>query len=230
MKVVKSIAMDYAPEGSARGYQFGAPNGDFSSTELTTIWENAFPKGRNWSSYVQSRSVKTFPLGQFVAISNTTVTEQMDSHGRGGIRRVHVDVITAKSYDKWLQKQWQELPQDVTDKVNQKVQSLKFDLEYFFRTYSASKHASKQIAFVHPFVSPEQWQLVEALVFKVSQATSGFGGFLNRRTAPTFFTTLALQPQQESRHVAIPSQCLKELAGKKSSPLKKFSYWHLSEY
>lgn len=225
MNIVKSIAMGYSPAGSARGYQFESENGDFSPAELTTIWENAFPKGRNWSRYVQSRSVKTFPLGQFIAISTMTVTDQIDSHGRGGIRNVQVDVITAKNYKTWLQRQWQELPQDVTDKVSQKVQSLKFDLEYFFRSYPASK----QIVFVHPYVSPEQWRFVEALVFKVSQTPSGFGGLLNRRAKPTFLTTLALHPQQESRHIAIPSQCLQELTAKKSSSLKKASYWHLSE-
>lgn len=217
--------MRYQPDGAERGYQFESATGKFSEAELTTIWENAFPKGRDWSSYVHSRSFKAFPLGKQTAVSTTTVTEQQDSHGRGGIRRVDVEVMTGKVYQAWLRQRWQTFPQDVTERVNQKVESLRFDLEYFFRSYPAKK----QIAFVHPFVSPEDWRYVEALIFRISQAQGGFlrqGGFLQRRGKPIFFTTLALQSQHESRHVAIPAQSLKKLKRKSSSPTWR-AYWHI---
>lgn len=220
MKIVKSISMRYQPDGSDRGYHFESPVGKFSSDELTTIWENAFPKGRDWSSYIHSRSYKAFALGRQIAVSTTTVTEQQDSHGRGGIRRVDVEVMTRKVYDAWLRQRLQDLPQDVTARVDQKVESLKFDLEYFFRSYPANK----QIAFVHPFVSPEDWLYVEALLFKLSQSQAGF---LRRRKKPLFFTTLALQSQHESRHVAIPTQCLKKLNRKKAARPTWRAYWHI---
>lgn len=226
MKPVKSISMRYVPDGSERGYQFESPVGKFSETELTTIWENAFAKGRGWSDYVHSRSLKAFPLGKQIAVSTTTVTDQQDSHGRVGIRRVDVDVMSAKGYQAWLRRRWQEFPKDVTERVNLLVDSLKFDLEYFFRSYPARK----QIAFVHPFVSPEEWLYVEALIFKLSQAQGGFlrqGGFLQRRGKPLFFTTLALQSPHESRHVAIPAQCLKKLNRKGSASPTWRAYWHI---
>lgn len=226
MKPVKSISMGYVPDGSERGYQFESPVGKFSKTELTTIWENAFAKGRGWSDYVHSRSFKAFPLGRQIAVSTTTVTDQQDSHGRVGIRRVDVDVMTTKGYRSWLQRRWQEFPKDVTERVDQKVESLMFDLEYFFRSYPANK----QIAFVHPFISPEDWQYVEALLFKISQSQGGFlrqGGFLLRHRKPLLFTTLALQSQHESRHVAIPAQCLKKLNRKGSASPTRRAYWHI---
>ena len=196
---MSQLVIDYGLEGHQRGYNFSTPTNGFSDEDLKQIWRSAMPRGQGWSQYVGARSLKSFQLGRAVVVCETEVTDQHDEHGRGGIRRTVIDLLTYREYVAFLQQRLESLPGPVRARLDN-LPSFSQRLAIANKAMPTPRRKS-QLVLLAPYSGPEQWRWVEGLVIKLALTPVGP---MRRWGKVIPFTTLALSAHDESSLVALP--------------------------
>ncbi len=197
---MRQLVIEYVLEGHQRGYSFTSSTQGYTDAELKLIWRSAMPRGQGWSQYAGARSLKCFQLEsqRRMVICETTVTDMRDENGRSGIRRTLVDVMPFADYGTYLEQRLHTLPENVRARV-EKLPSLGQRLAIH---NSLLTHKKNQLVLLHPYRNPHDWQVAEALVIKLAlnplASMRGWGPVIA-------FTTLALNPSEESPLVALPA-------------------------
>jgi hypothetical protein len=154
--------------------------------------------------YRGARSLKAFTLenGQ-VVLSEITVTEQQDEHGRRGIRRAVIHVAPAPECLELLQSRLNAYPDEIQASIEKKP-----TLGQWKKLVDESLpklRRDAQVVLARPYTSAQDWQIVEAFMLKVVTVRA----LPMKRWGKVIpFTTLALDYRDESKVVALPSQHL----------------------
>jgi hypothetical protein len=191
------LVIEYVFEGHRRGYNFTSPTAAFDEETLRAIWRKAMPRGHGWGApqYTGARSIKAFPLpGGQMAVSEVTVTGEQDENGRRGIRRALVDVMRPAVYNHHLTSRLAGYSED--------VRAAAADLYERSRRSMPRLKRDTPLVVSFPFTTGNAWQVVEALVLMLAAAPTGS---LRGGPHPLTFTTLALDPHDGSKIVALPA-------------------------
>jgi hypothetical protein len=194
------LVLEYVLEGHQRGYNFTAGTSGYSDDELKWIWRRAMPRGQGWSRYIGARSLKCFPLEEQrrVVVCDVIVTAQQDEHGRSGIRRAEIEILPETEYAAYLEQRLRSL----SGSARARLERLPTFGQRLALTNALLSRKQEQLALLHPFRQPEDWQVIEGLVMKL--ALNPLGPMRNwGRVIP--FTTLALSAQDETLLVALPT-------------------------
>lgn len=200
---MRQLVIEYVLEGHQRGYNYTSPTSGFNDDTLKTVWRTAMPRGQGWGAevYRGARSLKSFrlPDGR-MALADVVVTGQRDESGRAGIRRAVVDVMLPGEYLDRLKALLRQYPQDVRAIVERKP--------WMGRRIPKVKGDS-QVLLSHPYTSPNDWQVVEALVLEAAREALDHAWMGGRFIS---FTTLALAYQDETQLVVLPEKRAVELS------------------
>lgn len=197
------LVIAYVLEGvsQGRGYQFVTPTDHLGEEVVRHIWRHAMPRGNGWSGYVGAAALKGFPVpGGRWALSRVTVTDEADEHGRRGIRRAEITLHPARLYPEQLRHAYETLSASVQDDA-------RFELAQWRRLNRLAKlprHASRQLLLTHPYSTPADWRLMEAIILRLAYDPPAH--LLAQAGRPLAFTTLALSPADEAPLVGVPSQ------------------------
>jgi hypothetical protein len=194
------LVIEYVFEGHQRGYNFTSSTQGYRDEDLKTIWRSAMPRGQGWGEYVGARSLKAFPLDQAVVVAETEVTDQRDEHGRGGIRRTVIDLMSQNEYWVYLQARLRMLPGHVQAHLERLPSfSQRLAINSKIMPQPRRRH---QLVLLAAYGGPEQWQLLEGLVVKLALSPIGP---MRRWGRVIPLTTLALSAHDESALVALPA-------------------------
>lgn len=207
---MQKLVIDYLLDGDKRGYNFVTPTDRIAPATVREVWRYAMPRGQGWGApqYQNARSFKCIPLESGrVAFSEVIVTDKTDEMGRQGIRRAEISIIRAQEYREFVQSLWERLPENSRAQADDK-----FGFGLWRRVVDRALPRMKgeaQVILAYPYTTPEDWQVMEAVVFKLAMAgrirlMTGFG-----KVNP--FTTLALDYHEESRIVAVPLEAAQSL-------------------
>lgn len=200
---MRQLVIEYVLEGHQRGYNYTSPTSGFNDDTLKTVWRTAMPRGQGWGAevYRGARSLKSFrlPDGR-MALADVVVTGQRDESGRAGIRRAVVDVMPQGEYLDRLKALLRQYPPDVRAIVERKP--------WIGRRIPKVKGDS-QVLLSHPYTSPNDWQVVEALVLEAAREALDHAWMGGRFIS---FTTLALAYQDETQLVVLPEKRAVELS------------------
>jgi hypothetical protein len=203
---MSALTIEYQLDTKQPGYAFSTPTNDYADPVLKAVWRQAMPRGNGWRSaaYIGARTLKCFPVSdEIVALSTTTVTDQVDEQGRSGIRRAEIDFIRTQDIVYTLKLLLSTYPDSVQSAAHQA-----FNMATWARIVEGAlpklSRRQSQIAFTHPYTGPDTWQMIEAVVLNLAsawplRALPGWGKFFS-------FTTLALTNEDESRIVAVPRE------------------------
>jgi hypothetical protein len=205
---MEPLVVEYVLEGHRRGYNFTSPTRGIDDASLKTIWRHAIPRGQGWGAdvYRGARSLKAFTLenGQ-VGLSEITVTEQQDEHGRRGIRRAVIHVASAPECLEHLQARLNAYPDEIQARIEKKP-----TLGQWKKLVDESLpklRRDAQVVLARPYTSAQDWQIVEAFMLKVVTVRA----LPMKRWGKVIpFTTLALDYRDESKVVALPDQHVHE--------------------
>ncbi len=200
---MQTLTLEYVLDGSRPGYQFTTPTNGIGEAALKTIWRHAMPRGQGWGQFVGARSLKCFSLddGRQVAFSEVTVTDQADESGRRGIRRAEIMLLDAEACPAVLTLRLVTLPEAVRDAANSLLTFWRWK-RILDRAVPKMRRKHGQIVLAYPYISPEEWRVVEAAVLTIvtSRRLRALGG----GPCACSLTTLALDHRDESALVAIP--------------------------
>jgi hypothetical protein len=198
---MQPLILEYVFEGHQRGYNFTSPTHGYSDAILKAIWRSAMPRGQGWAAYDGAHALKTFVLDDGrVAVSDVVVTGERDESGRGGIRRAEIRVMYPGAYGEYLKDRLSRYPAAVQAAVARRP-SLTQRAQLLDRSLPRLR-GSAQIVLAHPYTTPENWQVVEALVIKLALSPLLL---LGRLAQIVPFTTLALDARDEQELVALPA-------------------------
>ena len=198
------LVIEYVFEGHERGYNFTSPTRGYDDATLKAVWRQAMPRGQGWgaAAYGGARMLKCFPLDERrVALAEVTVTDLQDEHGRRGIRRAEVEVLSVEAAVERLKARLTGYPSEVQANIDGRP-----TLRQWWHIVADALPGLKrdsQVILARPYAGPTDWMLVEAFVLKVALSRLIP---LRRRGKITPFTTLALDYRDESRLVAVPAQ------------------------
>lgn len=210
------LVIEYVLDSKRPGYNYTSPTAGYTDGTLKEIWRGTMPRGQGWRGYIGARSMKCFPIDgeRRVAISDVTVTDQSDEHGRRGIRHAAVTVLDTGQFLEYLALRLAMLPETAQAQAAKYLTWLRWKRIIDRATPKMRKNS--QIVFAAPFTTADDWQTMEALVLTVATAipTRMVKGW------PSVFTltTLALDHREEARIVAIPEAKAKTL--KKLKPIR----------
>jgi hypothetical protein len=198
---MRRLVIDYALAGTHPGYRFRPPTNGVDRATLDAVWRGAMPRGQGWGAeaLAGARSLKAFPVdGRTMALSTVVVTDQQDELGRRGIRRAEIDLILAGEYPARLAERIGALSPAAVDAAGGRLGGYVWQ-RVLDRVLLRGR---RQVVLAHPYRSPEDWQIVEALILRLvtSPGIRVFEGW-----GPlTPFTTLALGRGDEGRVVGMP--------------------------
>lgn len=215
---MRTLTIEYLLEGKRRGYTLTSPTDGLDAEIVKTIWRNAMPRGKKWAdaAYENAHSLKSFALenGQF-ALCEVNSTDQVDEVGRRGIRRAEIHLLNVGEYADYLAHKLASLPPQVVAEAERKLHSR--DWELLFKKHRDSQHPRTLmkpqtiLAYDYAPSAPNGWQFVEACVLllvtrktiltNLIEITPKINPFADKALS---FTTLALDPHEEGRIVAIP--------------------------
>ncbi len=191
---MNKLVIEYVLEGARRGYNFTSSTDGLSDEVLKAIWRFAMPRGTGWSAYIGARSIKAFILpDEQVAISEVTVTNQVDETGRTGIRRAEVQLLPPNAFARYLQTQWTSYPPSVTAIARERCTTLVRKLPRI--------KADTSLILTYPYQSAQQWQVIEAAMMYLMLEPPRSWKKLN---PPFPFTTLTLDSRAENPLIAMP--------------------------
>jgi hypothetical protein len=196
---MQPLVIEYSFEGHQRGYNYSSPTHGYSDEELKAIWRQAMPRGQGWSDFVGATSLKCFALDRSVAVCETEITALRDEHGRGGIRRTVIEILSQADYRDWLQARLDDLPDPIGLSL-QRLPTLRQRMAIANKTLPGPRR-EQQLVVTAGYESPESWRLVEGLLLKLALDPVGP---MKRWDRLIPFTTLALSHQGESALVALP--------------------------
>jgi hypothetical protein len=197
------LVIEYLTDGPRRGYTYTSPTAAYAESTLKEIWRSAMPRGQGWGdeSMVGARSIKCFPLEDGrAALADVAVTAQADEHGRRGIRRAQIEVLSARDWTPHVQARLDAYPDVVRSAAAER-------LGFCRRTDIIAKtlprfHRDPRLVLLHPYTGPRRWQIMEAFVLMLALEPVG----LMRRWGTMIpFNTLALDYREECRMVALPN-------------------------
>jgi hypothetical protein len=210
---MSALTIEYQLNTKQPGYSFSTPPNGYADPVLKAVWRQAMPRGQGWRSdtLIGARSLKCFPVSdEIVALSTTTVTDQVDEQGRRGIRRAEIDFIRTHDIVPTFKALLSTYPEPVQAAARQA-----FNVATWARIVEGALpklgRKQSQIVFTHRYNGPDAWQVIEAVVLNLAsvwplRAMPGWGKFFS-------FTTLALTNEDESRIVAVPTEEAKGLRG-----------------
>ena len=194
------LIIEYVFEGHQRGYNFTSSTKSYSDDELKVIWRSAMPRGQGWGQYTGARSLKCFPVSHRVAVCETQVTDLRDEHGRGGIRRTVVRVMSRADYLAYLQQYLLELPPDVQERID-RLPTLTQRMSIANKTMPRPRREN-QLVLLHAYRAPGEWAVMEGLLVKLALSPVGP---MRRWGKVIPFTTFALTHRDESALVGLPA-------------------------
>lgn len=197
------LVIDYVLDGNRPGYTLRHAEGLDEAT-VKAVWRAAMPRGHGWGDprLFGARSIKCFALpGDRAAVSRVVATDQVDEHGRAGIRRAEIDVMPASTYLDRLKHALIGYPEPVRAAANRKL-DFGYWLAILNRALPKILRSNDQIVLAHPYTTAEDWQVMEYIVLYLAtmwsiRALRGWPQVMS-------LTTLALDVQEESRIVAVP--------------------------
>ncbi|GAB4568983.1 MAG: hypothetical protein Kow0077_00770 [Anaerolineae bacterium] len=206
------LEIAYRLDGRQPGYAFTTPTDGLSADTLRTIWQQAMPRGQGWRGFIGARTLKCFAVegGRRAAIAEVTVTDQKDESGRQGIRRAVIRLLDGAAYLDYLALRLAMLPPDVRKAAGERLTRRRW--QRIMRQATPGPRASGgQVVLTAAYHSPEDWQVVEAVVLSMalSQRVRALKGWPH--ILP--LTTLALETREEGRIVAVPRAALAHLNG-----------------
>lgn len=209
---MQPLVIEYVLEGHRRGYDFTSATGGYSDDDLRLIWRSAMPRGQGWGRYVGARSLKAFPLegARRIAVSETLVTDMQDENGRSGIRRAVIQVLSRADYPAYLAQRLKLLP----GHIRAQVERMPTFTQRLAITNSLMTHRSEQLVLLRTYQGPEDWQMMEGLMVKLALAPPRA---LRRTNGMLPFTTLALNPHDETTLVGLPTEKQSALGKKMAS-------------
>ena len=197
------LAIDYVLDGNRPGYTLRHADG-LDEAAAKAVWRAAMPRGHGWGDpgLAGARSIKCFAMpGDRAAVSRVVTTDQVDEHGRAGIRHAEIDVIPASSYPDMLKRTLIGYPESVRAAANHKLDFGHW-LAILNRALPRILQNNDQIILTHPYTTAEDWQVMEYIVLYL--ATMWSIRALRGWPQVMPLTTLALDVQEESRIVAVP--------------------------
>ncbi|MFN8529237.1 MAG: hypothetical protein U0670_11530 [Anaerolineae bacterium] len=221
---MQTLTLEYVLEGRQRGYQFTSATQGIPPELLKQVWRLAMPRGKSWSdpAYRAARSLKCFTLDEtgrgLAAACEITGTDQVDEVGRTGIRRALIHLHTWDEHTAYLHARLASLPVDLVARAEKQLYSREWQL--LFRKHRDRTRSNgpvkPQTVLAYPY-TPQGWDFVEAcLLLLVTRATlltnlielsPKINPFADRVLS---FTTLALDPREAGRLVAIPAACAED--------------------
>ncbi|MBN2471978.1 MAG: hypothetical protein JXN59_14755 [Anaerolineae bacterium] len=206
------LVLEYVLDGRRPGYNFTTPTSGYDPETLKTIWQQAMPRGQGWRDFIGARALKCFPLagGRQAAISEVTVTDQADEIGRQGIRRAAITLLDGADFLDYLALRLALLPEQARQEATRRLSWRRWK-QIMDRAAPKARAKAGQIVLAGEYSGPAGWQVMEAAVLLVatSQRVRALKGW--PRVLP--LTTLALDPRDESRLVALPHASLPRLNG-----------------
>lgn len=204
---MRRLVIEYMMEGHRRGYDFTSPTAGFADEVLKTVWRSAMPRGQGWNApaYAGARALKSFLVGDFVAVSDVTVTDARDESGRGGIRRALVDIMGFGDYTAHLDSRLRAYPPGVRATLERLP-----TLAQQMKLMRPNARKNGQLVLAQAYTGPRDWDVTEALVLKLALALFPP---VARQAGIVLFTTLALDPREESPLVALPAAKARQLKG-----------------
>lgn len=209
---MRHLTLEYVLDSRRPGYAFTTPTDSFDQAALKAIWQGAMPRGQGWRGYIGARALKCFPLegGRRVALCEVTVTDQADESGRRGIRRAEITVIEAGDYLGALRQRLAALPEPTRQAAGRRLTCWRWKC-ILDRALPKVRRSRGQIVLAAPYTTPADWAVVEAVVLRV--ATSRRLRALKGWPRVVSITTLALDPREESRIVALPLEAAGQWPG-----------------
>lgn len=193
------LVIEYVFEGHRRGYNFTSSTAGFSDDVLKAVWRGAMPRGQGWGkpAFSGARSIKCFQLPDArIAVSEVTVTDLEDEHGRRGIRHAVVDIMPPRVFGHHLESRLAGYPAGIRTET---------------RTLYAkiSKRLPRQkkdapLVLAHPYSNSNDWWVIEALVLELARQPVGWLRRVQSGIVP--FTTLGLNHHDETGIVALPAE------------------------
>ncbi len=208
------LVIEYVLDGRRPGYNFTTPTNGHDPDTLKAIWQQAMPRGQGWRDYIGARALKCFPLegGRQAAIAEVTVTDQADEIGRQGIRRAEITLLDGADFLDYLALRLALLPEKARQEAERRL-TWRHWKQIMDRAAPKPRKQAGQIVLAGEYTGPAGWQVMEAavLIVATSQRVRALKGW--PRVLP--LTTLALDPRDESRLVAIPLARLSRHNGSK---------------
>ncbi|MBN1311551.1 MAG: hypothetical protein JXB30_09040 [Anaerolineae bacterium] len=204
------LVIDYVLDGSRPGYTLHHAD-DLDQAAVKAVWRAAMPRGHGWSDprLIGATSIKSFALpGDHAAISHVLVTDQVDEHGRAGIRRAEIDVIPGAAAQDVLKHLMGCYPASVRTAANHKLNFGRW-LTILNRALPRLLERNDQIVLTHPYTTAVEWQVIEYIVLYL--ATTWSVRALRGWPRVISLTTLALDVHEEARIVAMPLEAARRL-------------------
>jgi len=209
---VITLALDYALTGQRRGYTLG-PAGAVPPDVYRIIWRQALPRGQGWDApaYRGARALKCFAIDdRMAALSAITITDRRDEMGRGGIRQAVIHYGTHDEIRRALRDRLDQLSPLIVHRAESALTSRAWAL-LFKRHWESTRGLKPQTVLVFPYVEA-RWPFIEACLLLLATRATLLTNLIE--LSPTVnpfadkllsFTTLALDPRDETRLVAIPA-------------------------
>jgi hypothetical protein len=215
-----SLIIEYQLDTRQPGYAYQRPTPAYSEALMKAVWRQAMPRGKGWNTpmYQGARSLKCFPVSEDqVALSLTTVTDQVDETGRRGIRRTEIDIISMHEIVPHLRQVISAFPESIQISAR-KVFTVGTWARIIDHALPRIGKTQPQLVFTHASSSMESWQIIEAVVLNLAvawpmHALPGWGKFFS-------FTTFALTNEDESRIVALPAEKVQQVKGIRVIPIR----------
>lgn len=206
---MQPLVIEYLIEGRLKGYTFTSPTNGYSDAALKSIWRNAMPRGQGWNAerYAGAHALKCFPLDErLLALAEVTVTDQRDESGRRGIRRAEIHVMHAEHCAAALRQRLRSYDPTTCDHLARLPNPRQWG-QIVDRLLPVLGR-DKQLVLTRPYAH-DTWQVMEALVVKLALSLQ-VG--LKRYHGVIPFTSLALDPREESPIVAVPADSIGKVA------------------
>lgn len=209
---LRSLHIAYVLTGAQRGYTLSADAGVPADAQKA-IWREALPRGQGWDdpAFTGARSLHCWPLGAgMAALSHTTITDQRDELGRGGIKQAHIVYGTLREIATALHDRLTVLPGHTLATAESALASQAWGL--LFSRYRENMPAMKPRTLLTFPYTPAGWLFIEAcmlllatratLLANLIEVTPQINPLADRMLS---FVTLTLDPREQSRLLALPA-------------------------
>jgi hypothetical protein len=209
---VITLTLDYVLTGQRRGYTL-SPADAVPSDIYRAIWRGALPRGQGWDApaFIGARALKSFPIDARTAVmSAVTISDRRDELGRGGIKQALIHYGTHDEIQGALRARLEALPAPVVHRAEAALASRAWAL-LFKRHWEQTRGLKPQTVLVFPY-DPVRWLFIEACLLLLATRATLLTNLIE--LSPTVnpfadkllsFTTLALDPRDEARLVAVPT-------------------------
>lgn len=207
-----TLTLDYALTGQRRGYTL-SPADAVPSDVYRAIWRHALPRGQGWDLpvYRSARALKCFPVdGHTAVMSAVTITDLRDELGRGGIKQALIHYGTYDEIQRALRARLAALPASIVHRAEAALASRAWAL-LFKRHWEQTRGLKPQTVLAFPY-NPARWLFIEGCLLLLATRATLLANLIELSPMVNpfadkllSFTTLALDPRDEARLVAVPA-------------------------